>query len=237
MNPESSLQSVGGLAPDVLPWILLAITLTAGFCFIRGIWPKWKVLVLANPDNRFNEIPARISAVLQIALGQSKMFKDKGPGWMHALIFWGFLILLLRAAEFFSWGFFPSLYVPGSPTGGFSLMTAYYHLKDVVVILISLACVYGLYRRLVVKPERLTLSGEGLLILVMILVIMVSDLVFDRHTGYGIKNSRLVGAYPDNPGLHQPAPAFKTFPYRHLHSQCVFFQGRGGRQRTSPHRL
>ncbi len=182
-----NMESVGGLPPDILPWVLGGIVLAASVGFFLGIWPKWQVLQMGAPDDRFGNIPARIGAVFKIAFGQSKMFKDKGPGWMHALIFWGFLILLLRASEFFLWGFFPSLYSAESATDPSFILASYYHLKDAVVILISLACLYGLYRRLIIKPKRLTLSGEGLLILVLILVIMASDLVFDRVPAPEIK--------------------------------------------------
>lgn len=189
MNSKRVSETAGGLPPDVLPWVLGAITLLAVGLFLLSLRPKLRMLGIAQPDNRFGDIPARLSAVAAIALGQSKMFKDKAPGWMHALIFWGFLILLLRALEFFLWGFFPSLYQPGGPTAGLSIMTAYYYIKDVVVVLVSLACFFALYRRLVVKPKRLTLSGEGLLILVLILVIMGSDLVFDHADSAPVKTA------------------------------------------------
>ncbi len=186
-NLKTSLPQVGGVPSDILPLVLGVVVLIASAGFLWGLWPKWQVLKLAASDNRLDNIPQRIAAVLKIAFGQSKMFKDRGPGWMHALIFWGFLILLLRAVEFFLWGFFPASYSPDSAAGSNIFITAYHHLKDVVVVLIALACLFGLYRRLIVKPKRLTLSGEGLLILVLILIIMVSDLVFDRALSPAIK--------------------------------------------------
>ena len=187
MNSETVLVTAGGLPPVVLPWVLGGVTLAAGYFFFLSIRPKLRMLFAAVPDSRLDDIPSRITAVAEIAFGQSKMFKDKAPGWMHALIFWGFLILLLRAAEFFLWGFFPPLYQPGGPTGGLAVMTVYYYIKDVVVVLVALACCYALYRRLVLKPKRLTLSGEGLLILLLILVIMGSDLVFDHADSATLK--------------------------------------------------
>ena len=45
--------------------------------------------------------------------------------------------------------------------------------------MITLAVLYALYRRLVIRPNRLTLSIEGLVILNLILVIAASDILFD----------------------------------------------------------
>lgn len=96
---------------------------------------------------------------------------------MHALIFWGFLILLARAGQFFFIGFFPEWrFASGSWEGVWSL---YFFVKDLAVVLVSAAVLYALYRRLIVKPDRLTLSGEGIVILLLILVIMVTDVLFD----------------------------------------------------------
>ncbi len=189
MDSEIRITTVGGLPSSVLPWVLGALVLFAGFWFFLSLQPKLKVLLKAGADNRFGGIPSRIFSTLKIAFGQSKMFKDRGPGWMHALIFWGFLILLLRALEFFLWGFVPGLYTPNGPTGGLGFLNGYYFLKDAVVVLVSSACLYALYRRFLLRPKRLTLSGEGILILLLILVIMGSDLVFDYSDSVTLKTA------------------------------------------------
>lgn len=166
----------GGIAPSWHPWILGLATLVSLAVFMVALWPKWRMLTRAQPEDRFDRPLTRLAKMFKIAFAQSKMFKEAGAGWMHALIFWGFLALLLRAAEFFLVGFFPSFTAPSwlDP-----LRHLYYAVKDVFVVLVTLACFYALYRRLVVKPKRLNLSGEGILILVLILIIMASDVVYE----------------------------------------------------------
>jgi Fe-S oxidoreductase len=62
---------------------------------------------------------------------------------------------------------------------------SYLIVKDGVVLLVTLACGYALFRRLVRKPKRLTQSWEASLILTLILVIMISDIVYDvAHTRF-----------------------------------------------------
>ena len=136
MKSDSTLHSVGGLPANILPWVLVGLIAIAGAVFLSALWPKLKMLRLAAPDNRFGNIPARVGAVIRIAFGQSKMFKDKGPGWMHALIFWGFLILLIRAGGFFLWGLFPGFFSTTSESSTSVLELAYYPIKNGVVVLL-----------------------------------------------------------------------------------------------------
>jgi len=154
-------------------WVLLGLMLIALVAFLWALWPKARVLMRSAGDNRLDRPAQRLWNTFRIAFAQSKMFKDGRAGWMHALIFWGFLILLVRALQFFIIGIYPSPYSYSSISIGYSFV------KDCVVLLVSLACCYALFRRLVTKPKRLNLSGEAILILLLILAIMISDIVYD----------------------------------------------------------
>ncbi len=159
------------------PIILLVFTLVSLGLFGFSLWPKWKNLQRSAPENRWDNPLKRFFNTLRIAIAQSKMFKDAPAGWMHALIFWGFLILLFRAAQFFFIGFFPNFY---QEVNGWSWLSNIYGiLKEFFILLVTLACVYALYRRVISKPKRLNLSGEGIFILVLILIIMVSDILYE----------------------------------------------------------
>jgi Fe-S oxidoreductase/nitrate reductase gamma subunit len=147
--------------------------------FLWALWPKLRVLIRASGENRLDRPIQRLFNTLRIAFAQSKMFKDGRAGWMHALIFWGFLILLVRALQFFVLGLYPSLLNVFYPPYNNSIMMGYSFVKDCVVLLVTLACCYALFRRLVTKPRRLSLSGEANLILILILAIMISDMVYD----------------------------------------------------------
>ncbi len=162
---------------DLQPWVLIFLIVTAMTAFTLGAWQKLNRLRKAAPDNRFDQPIKRIVTTLRIAFGQKKFMQEPKSGWMHAVIFWGFLILLIRAGEFFVVGLFPQIdsHFPGSAP----FILPYLWVKDGAVVAVTAAVLYALYRRLVTKPAHLTLSGEGLLILYLILVIMVSDVLFD----------------------------------------------------------
>jgi len=162
---------------ETQPLVLGALSFLTLILFSAAAWPKLQILLSAKAAGRNDRILERIKITLKIAFCQTKLLQDKSAGWMHALIFWGFLILLFRAAEFFFIGFFPETdfsFLRSTP-----LVMAYAWVKDLAVVLVTLAVFFALYRRLWVKPNRLTLSGEGLLILVLILAVMVSDMMFD----------------------------------------------------------
>lgn len=174
MNPNLN-RTLEWTPPEAQPIILGALSLLALGIFSAAAWPKLKILMNANAADRTDRILERIGVTLKIAFGQTKLLQEKDAGWMHALIFWGFLILLFRAAEFFFIGFFPTFAFPINNT----LYSSYMWIKDIAVFLVTLAVSFALYRRLVLKPNRLTLSIEGLVILALILAIMVSDTLFD----------------------------------------------------------
>jgi len=202
-------------ATNTQPVILGSLSLLALVVFSAAAWPKLKIIMNAKAADRNNRIFERVGVTLKIAFGQTKLFQEKGAGWMHALIFWGFLILLFRATEFFFIGFFP---MSTFPINNF-LYLAYLWVKDIAVFLVTIAALYALYRRLIIKPDRLTLSGEGLLILALILAIMISDMLFD--SSYFALNPE----YQSGPISFILAPLLQIFTKHilgHLHSMAYW---------------
>ncbi len=168
-------RAIDWIGPEMQPWALGGLTILSIVLFTYKIWTKVKILCLAQPENRFERPGKRFLHMLWIAFAQAKLFKRAQTGWMHAFIFWGFCVLLFRATQFFIIGFFPTTQFPQL---GF-LWSTYLLLKDFFIALIFLAVGFAFYRRIVLKPNRLTLSIEGLLILGLITLILISDIVFD----------------------------------------------------------
>ena len=165
------------VSPNLQPWVLIFLILSALTAFILSAWPKLQLLLKAGKENRTDQPLKRVFRTLSVAFGQTRLLKEPKSGWMHAVIFWGFLILLARAGEFFFIGLFPNIASHFSVTA--PLVLPYSWVKDGVIFMVTLAVFYALYRRMVIKPNRLTLSIEGLVILGLILVIVASDVLFD----------------------------------------------------------
>ena len=185
------------VSPTLQPWVLFFLILSALTAFAMAVWPKLQRLLKAGKENRADQPLKRISRTLSVAFGQSRLLKEPKSGWMHAVIFWGFLILLVRAGEFFFIGLFPNIESHFSVTA--PLVLPYLWIKDGVVFMVTLAVLYALYRRLVIRPNRLTLSIEGLVILNLILVIAASDILFD---------SAFIAL---NPGIEKSGPLAALF--------------------------
>src|SRR6266852_6227241 len=134
-----------------------------------------RLMLQGKPAARWDNIPARLRAVLVFVLGQLRLLRgDFWPGLMHATIFWGFIVLTLGTIEFFGKGVTESFVLPF-----LSDTATYLVLEDVFSVAVIAALAYAAFRRLVTKPRRLTLSAEGLVILLMIFGLMVTDLSTD----------------------------------------------------------
>jgi Fe-S oxidoreductase len=144
--------------------------------FIGTMADRYWLMRAGGPASYSDRLGDRIKALLTIGFGQKRLLYEKGAGWMHVGIFFGFLVVSLRTVTLLGKGFDPAFTLPGfgGPLGLF-----YALLKDTFSLIVILALLYAAWRRLVVKPSRLHLSTEAVLILLWIGSLMVTDLLFD----------------------------------------------------------
>jgi Fe-S oxidoreductase len=159
--------------------VMLGMLAAALGFFARSV--KMRVDLLATcerPANRLDRIWERVDAMLLYAIGQKRMFKDIVPGIMHALIFWGFLILLIRSISLvgaaFTHDMHWSLFFFWQP-----LDHAYTFLKDITEVWVVAMVLFAFYRRWVIKPERVHQSRDAEFILLMIGLLMITDFLLD----------------------------------------------------------
>ena len=171
--------------------IIFALVMVAGLGrFGLTIYRRLQVMRVAQPAALFDRVPERIRAVLVYAFGQRKFIRDEQPaGWMHVLIFWGFVILGLQIVTMFGRGFAPEFTVPGLQLG--LLGGPYMLLRDVMEVSVLGAVILALYRWVIAHPPRLfgfkpaeeRLAGqshwEAMLILSFIGTIMLTGLLYD----------------------------------------------------------
>ena len=161
----------------VIPgWVFYhALIVIALALLVHRVTYLLRIMLKGKAAARWDHVPARLRAVLVFVLGQLRLLRgDFWPGLMHATIFWGFLILTLGTLEFFGKGFTERFFLPF-----LSDTPAYLVLQDVFSLSVIAAVAYAAFRRLVTKPKRLTLSAEGLVILLLIFGLMVTDLAAD----------------------------------------------------------
>ncbi len=133
---------------------------------------------VGKPIDRLDRLGTRIKAVVQYALRQEKMSKYPLAGMAHSAIFVGFVVLLVRSLVLFGRGFDPQfdLWILGEDT---TLGGIYGAVKDYCVLGVLGGTAVFVYYRAVRRLPRMTLSGEGLLILGIIASMMLADLAYD----------------------------------------------------------
>jgi Fe-S oxidoreductase len=173
--------------------LLMLVALT-GFALLT--WRKLQIVLALRPEPRWDLPWQRARTVLVNGLLQRRMVqREWRPGLMHTVIFLGFLALLLRKLQLIAIGYDEQFVLPGLLGGPFAAF------KDAVEVAVTLAVLYGLWRRLVSKPARLERNREGLLVLGLILSIMLTDIAFD-----GFRFAQLGASVP---GIaHEQAFAF-----------------------------
>ncbi|MBI5535305.1 MAG: (Fe-S)-binding protein [Deltaproteobacteria bacterium] len=143
---------------------------------------RWLLLKVGRPTERLDNIPKRVWTTILYAFGQRRMPYYPLAGVAHILIFFGFMVLLLRSLILWGRAFSPSfhLWILGpEPVLGLPLGHLYDLAKDSFAVLVVIgACVF-IYLRIVTKEKRMTLHWEGLLILGIIVTMMLSDMLYD----------------------------------------------------------
>jgi Fe-S oxidoreductase len=154
---------------------LFVLTAAAGF-FALNVQRLVSYLALGHPENRTDHPLTRLKNVLVIGIAQKKIFRDPVAGPMHALIFWGFMVLTAGTVEILIEGVFPSfsyaLILPKVLYQGYSAS------QDIFAALVIASVGFALYRRLVLHPKRLEGDDlehtDAIIILSMIMGLMVT---------------------------------------------------------------
>lgn len=176
-------------------------TLIWTIVFILGIgafawqcWGRLGLLLKARKDDARDyslaTLGPRIKNTLVYAFGQKKFFgSDQPAGIMHAIIFWGFLVLGIQVVTMFARGWLPEFRVPGFQVH--QLGSYYALLKDFFQLGVLVAVCIAIIRWTVVKPQRLMgflpaeaklnsqSHGEAVVILLFIALIMLSGFFYD----------------------------------------------------------
>jgi Fe-S oxidoreductase/nitrate reductase gamma subunit len=165
------------MAPSNVVFLFILVLAAAVFSFSAQRLVRF--LGLGGPENRRNAIPRRAWNLLRIGMAQSKILRDPVAGPMHALVFWGFVVLQLGAIELLASGVVPSFsYAALLPA---PLHAVFLLSQELTAVAVLAAVTLLLYRRLVLKPKRLqgdqVHGSDAILILSMIAALMVTLLL------------------------------------------------------------
>src|SRR3712207_2751934 len=148
--------NIAGYVPFVQAFLyILAIASIAVMSY--GIWRDVRHWRRGRPVRRADRLVARTSDFLQQIFGQKKVLRDRIPGIMHTMIFYGFLALfigtdIIAAQENFT---IPALGPDRGKIIAGSFYTFYEFTLDTLGLLFVVGLLWATYRRYVRKPDRL----------------------------------------------------------------------------------
>jgi Fe-S oxidoreductase len=157
-------------------WVFAAVTLCGMGTFFCVVFVKVR-LILAGPSGGGMKLEwQRAFHAAGQTFGHRRLLQDRRSGWMHLVLFYGFIMLQLGALEIL-WKGLRGASLPFADNVAFSIM------QEATVALVLLAVAYGAYRRYGEKLTRLSRGWKPLLVLIWIATLMLSvvfTLAFDR---------------------------------------------------------
>lgn len=160
----------------------MTILLLAGWgLFAYSALRRWRLLRVGTAENRFDRVGERLRLTWKYAIAQVRMRRYPLAGVAHMLIFAGFVVLLPRTLILWGRGYDPqfNLWILGPDNWVGEIYT---FLKDFFAVAVIFGTLVFVYFRVVKRLARMTLSGEGLLILGIILSMMLADILYDGAT-------------------------------------------------------
>jgi len=172
--------------------------LSLGF-FSYNLWKIVRNIKLGKSKNRFDQPLQRSKILLKIAFGQTKLFVRPVSGILHALVYWGFLVITIGTLEMMIDGVF-------NLDRSFGVLGSFYDIAtasgDIMAILVLVSCVMFMFRRLFLKIKRFSgkemkksSSIDAIIALVIIVLLMIS--LITMNIGYiGLHSDSFFGSFP-----------------------------------------
>ena len=179
--------------------IFSLITLLALGIFGYSISRIVSFFKLTRESFSVDRIGERINLTLLVAFGQTKILRKPIIGLVHAIVYWGFLVITIGTLEMVIDGLINTERIFGSAGIFYSFVTAS---GDIFAALIILACVIFLVRRHIIKVKRFDgvemtkgSSIDATIALTLIGLLMIS--LLGTNVGYlNLTNTAVKGYFP-----------------------------------------
>ena len=158
-------------------WMYL-LFLVALSIFVWKFYQRYRLWKVGRDGKKVDQIALRWKLMIQYALGQGRVIKERYPGVMHLLIYSGFIVLFIGTLlifiqidltkPLFSLEFLKSTFY------------LYYSVTlDVFGVLAIIGILLAAYRRLFIKPINLKSRSDDLIILTSLLVILITGFIIE----------------------------------------------------------
>ena len=166
-------------------WVILwMLFLSAVGLFIRRARFFVRLLRLGRAENRFDRIPERLKRVLVYVFGQRRMFDEPLAGIPHLFIFYGFVVFVMATSSMLVQGLLPGVRIPSLEQ---SRLLA--PVVDIFAVLVLAGLTVSSFRRFVIRPMGLQITGDATLVNILIAALMFTYLLAEAF--------RLAASPPD----------------------------------------
>ncbi|MEE2931275.1 MAG: 4Fe-4S dicluster domain-containing protein [Bacteroidota bacterium] len=202
---------------DISNIIFLFIFLFSISFFSFNLYKIIRNIRLGKSKNRFDRPLERAKILLKVAFGQTKLFIRPVSGILHALVYWGFLVITIGTLEMIVDGIF-------NFERSFGFMGNFYNFVtssgEIMGVLVLVSCIIFMFRRLFLRLKRFsgkemkkTSSIDAIVALIIIVLLMISLLTM--NIGYiGIYPADYYGSFPISSFL---LPYFSNWDLHLLH--------------------
>jgi len=189
VSPVSA--TYGGIPGYAIFWVLFVVAVGL---FAQRAYFLFCLMRLGKPENRFDRIGERIKTMLVEVVPQwcslKTVTRKDLSGIGHALLFWGFSLFLISYIIFIglAGGFGLSSVIEGS-----AFETVYSSILDIAALWVIVVVIWAAIRRYVVRPERLQVSAEAAIILMVVFSLMALHFCIE---GFGLAGSGVTTGWP-----------------------------------------
>jgi heterodisulfide reductase subunit C len=162
-----------GIIPNVIFAILLGV---AVFFFMKNVKRVRRNIFLGKKLERTDNSSLRWKTMARVALGQSKMSRRPIAGFLHILVYLGFVIINIEVIEILIDGLFGTHRILSFMGGFYNFLIGSF---EILALLVFVSCFIFLIRRNVIKIRRFNLDemkgwpkNDANLILVIELALM-----------------------------------------------------------------
>lgn len=161
-----------------------------------------RLFKLTRPAFPIRNFGKRFALMMNVAIGQSKMFRKPFTGIMHALVFWGFLVILIGSIEMVIDGLFGverSLKILGLV---YDIIMAS---GDVFALIVAIAILVFMGRRLFISVKRFEgiemkhishIDAKIALTIILLLMLTLMGLNASYVAHQWTNNAEIHGVYP-----------------------------------------
>ncbi|MCG6909766.1 MAG: (Fe-S)-binding protein [Deltaproteobacteria bacterium] len=154
-------------------FVVFAALVGGFFLFFMRVKRLYRLMqsVKGKTDFKLDRVKDRVMVLIKDVLGQSNVRRKIMPGLAHTFIFFGFLAIQPHSLELMIKGICPAFDVGHLIPG---LYGGYLFIADILAALVLVGFAYVAYRRVMVRPDYLTMGTDANLIILFTCVIIVS---------------------------------------------------------------